>query len=213
MDINQTNQVASIGNITRTFNEQQKFIEMDRYIVSKIYADWTAQGKAADTTALTTANILQVFDGYMQNMDEARVPEYGRLLYVTPAVYTLLKNAVGISRNIAVDKQMESEINRMVSRLDEVRIIRVASDVMKTLFDFTNGAVADPEASQINMFLIHTFGIISPVEYTFAALDEPSAKTQGKYYYYEEAFEDVFILNQRTGCIQFNITPYVEPQG
>ncbi|EQH19567.1 hypothetical protein [Clostridioides difficile] len=44
-DINQTNYVASIGNITKVYNEEQKFPEMDAYCISKIYADWTALGK------------------------------------------------------------------------------------------------------------------------------------------------------------------------
>ncbi|HBF5143134.1 TPA: capsid protein, partial [Clostridioides difficile] len=43
-DINQTNYVASIGNITKVYNEEQKFPEMDAYCISKIYADWTALG-------------------------------------------------------------------------------------------------------------------------------------------------------------------------
>ena len=38
MDIDETNQVASIQNITQVFNEEQKFPEMDAYLVSKIFA-------------------------------------------------------------------------------------------------------------------------------------------------------------------------------
>ena len=52
MDIDQTNMVTTIANITQAFNEQQKFPEMDAYTVSKIYADWTTLGNVADTTVL-----------------------------------------------------------------------------------------------------------------------------------------------------------------
>ena len=38
-DVDQTNMVASIANITKSFNEFQKFPEMDAYCISKIYAD------------------------------------------------------------------------------------------------------------------------------------------------------------------------------
>ena len=58
MDIDQTNQVASIANITKTFNEFQKFPEMDAYTISKIYADWANQSMTADTTVLTVANVI-----------------------------------------------------------------------------------------------------------------------------------------------------------
>ena len=59
-DIDQTNEAASIANITQTFNNEQKFPEMEAYCISTLYALWTAQGKTADTTALTTANVLTV---------------------------------------------------------------------------------------------------------------------------------------------------------
>lgn len=71
MDVDQTNLVASIQNITQVFNEEQKFPEMDAYLVSKIYSDWTALGNQADTTALTVKNILDVIDNLMVEMDEA----------------------------------------------------------------------------------------------------------------------------------------------
>ena len=87
-DIDQTNYVASIANITQVYNEEQKFPEMDAYTISKIYADWTGQSKTASTTALTEENVLAEFDALMEKMDEARVPVTGRILYVTPAINT-----------------------------------------------------------------------------------------------------------------------------
>ena len=93
MDIDETNQVASITNITRTFNEQQKFPEMDDYLVSKLHSDWVEAGGEDVTTELTTANILEVFDTLMMDMDEGDVPATGRLLYVNPKTYKMLKNA------------------------------------------------------------------------------------------------------------------------
>jgi hypothetical protein len=212
MDINQTNMAASIANITKTFNETQKFPEMDSYLVSALYAAWTATGKSADETALTTANILNIFDNYMADMDDKNTPQNGRLLYVTPATYTLLKNSANVVRNIYIDKGRESEYNRLVSRLDEVEIIKVPSSKMKTLYNFTTGCVADETAGQINMFLVHPTSILTPVNYTFASLDEPTAMTQGKYFYFEEMFYDAFILNQRADGLMFNITPYEAPQ-
>ena len=57
------------------------------------------------------------------------------------------------------------------------------------------------------MLLVHPTAIFTPETYSFVGFDEPSARTQGKYLYYEEAFEDVFILNQKKDGIAFNITP------
>ena len=205
MDVDQTNMVATIANITRVMNEEQKFPEMDAYCVSKIYSDWTTLGKTADTTAVSEQTVLPIFDTLMLNMDNARVPVQGRILYCTHEVKTMLKNADKISRSIDLEGG-ENRINRIVSRLDEVEIIGVPATLMKTLYDFTTGWKPALGASQVNLFLVHPTAVLTPVSYTFSRLDAPSAGSEGKYIYYEESFEDVFILNNKADAIQFNVT-------
>jgi hypothetical protein len=56
------------------------------------------------------------------------------------------------------------------------------------------------------MMLIHPESVITPVSYEFACLDEPSASTGGKYVYYEESFEDVFLLSNRVKGVSFVLT-------
>lgn len=205
-DIDETNQVASIANITRVFNQEQKFPEMNAYLISKLYADWTGKSKTADKTVLTTENVLEVFDSMMQGMDEARVPRSGRILYVTPATRTLITNAKQFYRNIDVSKKSDS-IKRGITSIDEVKIPpSVPSDMMKTVYDFTEGWEVDEEADQVNMLLVHPDAVITPISYEFAQLDPPSAGSQGKWDYFEESFEDVFLLPHRTEAVAFNIT-------
>jgi hypothetical protein len=209
---------ASIANITQVFNEEHKFPEMDAYTVSKIFHDWSTTvsgdaahdaytGKAASTTALTVENVLDEFDKLMLAMDNARVPATGRVLYVTFEVKTLLKNAAELQRTFDVQSSADV-INRVVNRLDEVEIIGVPAVLMKTKYDFSDidGWAPAEDAKQINMMLILPSAVITPVSYTFSKLDAPSAITEGKYYYYEESFEDVFILNKKADAIQFNVT-------
>lgn len=222
-DIDQTNMVASIANITQVFNEEHKFPEMDAYTISKIYYDWTTSiagdaahdkydGKTARTTALTVDTVLAEFDAMMLAMDNARVPVTGRVLYVTNEVKSMLKNAQ-ISEGQAIGRNLDLQsnngnIDRRVNRLDEVEVIAVPAELMKTKYDFSdiNGWAPTEDAKQINMMLVLPTAVITPVSYSFSKLDEPSALTEGKYYYYEESFEDVFILNKKADAIQFNIT-------
>ena len=211
-DIDQTNDVASISNITKTFNETQKFPEMDAYTVSQIYKLWTTTdvttgytGKTALTDSLTSSTILTIFDKMMLAMDEARVPANGRILYCTASVKAMLKQATGLTRNFDVQGG-GSAIDRSVSRIEEVEVIAVPSTLMMTDYVFTTGWAPADGADQINMMLIHPEAVITPVSYQFSKLDPPSALTQGKYYYYEESFEDVFILNKKADAIQFHIT-------
>lgn len=199
MDIDETNQVASIQNITQVFNEEQKFPEMDAYLVSKVYADWTEGGGTADTTELTEDNVLTVFDGYMEAMDEANVPKTGRMLYITPGVGTLLKRA-----KERVLQNGDTHIRRVVDALDNVQIEKVPSVLMKTVYDFTEGWKEGVGAKQINMMLVHPSAVITPEKYAFAQLDAPSAGSNGKWVYFEESYDDVFVLLKRLNAIKFN---------
>jgi hypothetical protein len=203
-DVMDTNMVLTIQNATQVFNETQKFPEKDAYTISKIYADWVAEGKTADTTALDVDSVLPVFDQLMEAMDEALVPAQGRLLYVTPAVKTLLKQAsnIGLSRSV---QSGPNTINRVVDRLDEVKLISVPSFLMKTAYTFTTGFAPAGSAKQINMFLVHPSAILTPSKYAFVGMEAPAAGTKGDYIYYEKEYSDVFILNNRTGAIAFNV--------
>lgn len=212
-DIDQTNHVASIVNITRAFNEQQKFPEKDAYLISQLYKLWTSVdpldnskvAKTPDKTALTAESILTVFDNMMVAMDEGRVPANGRLLYVTSQAKALLKKAQEMVRSFDV-KRGGGAINRDISRIEEVEVISVPSILMKTKYTFTTGWSVAADASQVNMFLVHPSAVITPESYDFAQLDPPAAVTEGKYIYFEESYEDVFILNKMQDALQFNIT-------
>lgn len=202
-DVQETNQVTTITNITRVFNEEQKFPEMDAYTISKIYSDWTTQGEKADTTPLTEENILAVFDKFLEEMSEGRVPKTNLILYVTPATNTLIKNAQGIYRTLDVSEQRK--LSRAIKSLDEVEIQEVPSELMKTLYDFTQGWKVAGSAKQINMMLINPIAVITPVTYEFAKLDPPSALSEGKYVYYEESHEDVFVLKNKNKAIRMSV--------
>ncbi len=183
-DVDQTNQVASIANITQVYNDEQKFPEMDAYCISKVFADWTALSNVAVTTALTTDNVLEVFDVLMKNQTEARVPANNRILYVNPDTNTLIKNAKAIQRTLNV-QDGTSSIKRTITDIDNVKIIEVPSELMKTAYDFTQGWKVGTGAKQIKMALIHPNSVITPVSYQFSKLDEVCAGLESKYVYFE----------------------------
>lgn len=202
-DIDLTNEVLSIQNITRVFNEEQKFPEMDKYLISTLFTDWSKL-RGVISAALTTSNVLQYFDILMESATEQNVPTAGRILYINPKVDTLLKNATSIYRNVDVSKA-PAGIQRALSSIDTVNIEVVPSDHMLTAYDFTEGAVRAVTAKQIQMALVHPTCVITPVSYEFAQLDPPSAGTDGHYVYFEESDEDAFILPNKEYGLDFII--------
>lgn len=207
-DIDETNQVASIANITKVFNEEQKFPEMNAYAISRIYSLRNEQ-KAVTALAkgtITKDNVLEYFDAKMDEMDEAGVPTAGRLLYVDTYTKTLIDTAKESARYLNAS---DEDVKRRLSRIDEVRIISVPTKFMKTAYTFatgadgSNGYAVAEDALNVKMFLIHLSAVIPAVNYDFAQLESPSALSQGKYVYFEESFEDLFIFNKKVDGIQF----------
>ncbi|MCH5349203.1 MAG: capsid protein [Oscillospiraceae bacterium] len=198
-DIDQTNTAASIVNITKTMNETQKFPEMDAYLISRLYTlkNEISEIDVQSPAVLNKETILGEFDKMMDAMDEALVPPSGRILYVDTYTKTMLDNARETFR-----VNGDSSIVRSVSRIDEVEVISVPTKLMKTSYDFTNGWKPDEDADQVRMLLVHPSCVLPVASYSFAQLSEPSAMSQGKYVYYEESFEDVFILDKRHEGIQ-----------
>lgn len=247
-DIDETNHVASIQNITKVMNEEQKFPEMDAEMITALYSLKNAIEKVVEGDVLTTANVLTKFDALMDKMDEKRVPGAGRLLYVDTYTKTLIDTAKDVIRASG-----NKILGRTVSRIDEVEVIGVPTSVMKSTFilkkdDGFEVATDKYEASQdtsvqegktyytkagdvytkveepsgnpstssyyektqegakdVKMMLVHPSAVIPVISYDFAELGLPSALSQGKYTYFEESFEDVFIFNKKHNAIQFYI--------
>lgn len=206
-DVNQTNQVASISNITKTMNETKKFPELDAMMFSTLYKLKNAKKAiVAESVALDSKTALAKFDAMMDEMDEGLVPPTGRILYVDTYTKTLLDNAVAIVRSNG-----DKVLTRTVARLDEVDIVGVPTTLMKTSYTFNDGKTLGQEAGGVTvaedagdmaMILVHPSAVLPIVSYSFAQLQEPSALSQGKYVYFEESFEDVFILDERHAGIQ-----------
>ena len=201
-DIVETNEALSIQNITRVMNEEEKFPEKDKYLLSTIFADWMKLRVPMSDT-LTAANILTYFDMMMEAMTERNVPLAGRIAYITPPVNTLLKNASAWARTQSINGSTEMAVQRALSYLDNVKVEEVPSDIMWSKFNFTVGAVKANDAKKVQIFLVHPSAVITPENYDFAQLDPPSAGSQGKYEYFEESFEDVFILPGKENGIEF----------
>lgn len=52
-----------------------------------------------------------------------------------------------------------SALNRTIANLDRVTITEVPSSIMKTVYDFTEGAMPGSSAKQIKMFLVHPLAV------------------------------------------------------
>ena len=204
MDIKETNQVATIANVTETFNQFQKVPEMDAYMASKL-SSYAQSFGTVDTTVLDKDTILETWDGYLAYMVNQRINRDRLVAYMTPDAYKLLKEAAGITRFIDAGTGIRN-VDRNVGKLDGVLIREVPKDIMQTAFDFTVGWKVESGAKTINMLLVDPMAMIAPVVYEVAMMSAPTAQSKGKWLYYERYYYDVFALDKRRVGILANIT-------
>jgi hypothetical protein len=206
MDIDETNLTLSVANIQNTFETEQAIPEKDCYRFSKLHSELkTYKAALIDSTVINASVFLDQFDEFMSKMDEAGVPEEGRILYVTPSINKIIKQAEGIERSIIVTTP--NSINRKVHSLDDVTIKMVPAARMKTLYDFTEGCTPDSTAKQINFILIHPSCVVCRDKYAYIKLFTPGtdSRTADGYLYQNRNYGDLFLLEKKVDGVAMNI--------
>lgn len=197
MDVDETNLVVSIANIQKRFEKTQAIPELDCYTYSKLYSEAKRVGSIIKTAALTAANVLSDFDDNLEAFSEAGVPLDRVIMYCTPKYNKLLKNADGIQRTLEISSA--KSIDRRVRSLDDIaKIKEVPSARLKTLFNFTNGCLADETAKQIDYILVDPEAQVSRNKYSYIKVFTPGtdSRTADNYMYQNRRFNGTFGIDE-----------------
>ena len=205
-EVDETNQTASIQNISRTFEQTQAVPETDALFFSKVAqkaqetAGYHSSTAAADYTAENTFSKLKV---YLAAGKLRRYKASGSLImYVTSAIMDNLENSKEFTRKIEMTQVAEGGIGieTRVTDIDGVPVMEVIDDERfydKFNFDPTDGGF-EPVASEshrINVLVAcgqtcKTVPKISSIYYF-----EPGTHTEGDGYLYQNrSLSDVFVF-------------------
>ncbi len=198
MDVDETNLVVTIANIQKRFETTQAIPELDCYTFSKLYSEAARVNSTIKKNTLTAANVLSDFDDNLEAFSEKGVPLDRVILYCTPSYRKLLKNAEGIQRTLEISGGGKG-IDRRVYSVDDInKIIEVPSARMKTLYDFTNGCVADESAKQIDYILIDPEAQASRTKYSYIKVFTPGSdsRTADNYLYQNRRYNGTFGIDQ-----------------
>ena len=130
--------------------------EVDTYVYGKMIA---GAGTKATAVSLTKSNIYEKILAGSEALDDAEVPETGRVLVCSPATYTLLKQAaVFDSSDIGAEARMQG----VVGILDGMAVVRVPSVRLASKFGFM---IAHPSATvapvKLEDYGVHTDTVLS----------------------------------------------------
>ena len=145
MDVDESNFVASAGNVMGEFQRTQVIPEVDAYRYSKIYS-LANDGKRV-TTSFTpsAANIMAQLDKEITAIQDEIGDTESLVIIMSTPVRTILNNAKDIDKHLDVTNFEAGVINTKVKTYNEIPILGVPSARMKSKYTYNDGKTAGQE--------------------------------------------------------------------
>lgn len=109
-------------------------MEIDTYRLAAWVTAAAANGGRPAATNITASNAYSSFLAAGEYMDENKVPAGGRIAFVTPKYYNLIKQDGGFIKSTEIAQNML--INGQVGEIDGVKIVKVPSTYFPTKTPF-----------------------------------------------------------------------------
>ena len=131
LDEDETNQQVAAASALARQQREVVIPEIDKYTYG-VMCDKAGHKPAA--VALTEENIYSEILKGSNALDDAEVPETGRVLTVTPAVYALMKKSPDITMETNVGNEMR--LKGVIAELDGAKIVKVPAKRLPAGFGF-----------------------------------------------------------------------------
>lgn len=186
LDQDETAQQLSAASALARQNREVVIPEVDSYAYSVMASN---AGHKPAAVALTAENIFEEITKASQALDDAEVPETGRVLLVTPAAYTLMKKSPDITLDSDVGQEMR--LKGVIANLDGAAVVKVPSVRLPADFGF---------------MLAHPVATVAPVKLEdFRIHQDPpgisGSLVEGRICY------GAFVLDNKTEAIYYQALP------
>ena len=162
VDVNESNFIATAGNVMGVFQDEHVMPEIDSYRYSKMFALVKAGGTVTEGYTPAKAIILEKLKADIQAIRN-KIPRNLQLLIImSPITAGILSDALENSRRIDIGNFKQGEIDLTIKKFDGLPIIEVPSARLKTLYkkqdgktvgQEAGGLVADTNAKDINWII------------------------------------------------------------
>lgn len=165
----------TMGYLLSTVERQHITPEVDAYRFAQ-YASGAAAGNVTTETLSTGAATVASIDGASVALDNAEVPYEGRILFVSPATYGLLKG--GITRMVM---NGDPNVNNIIEMYNDMRVIRVPQPRFQTAITLNapttssgaGGFAPASGAAAINYMIVHPSAVLQVMKHYAARVFSP----------------------------------------
>lgn len=163
MDVDESNFIASAGNVMGEFQRLQVVPEVDAYRYSRIAALAKGESRTTDGFTPDADNILAQLDKEITGIYDTIGESEPLVIVMSTPIRTVLNNAKNIERHMDVTQFKAGAIDTKVKTYNEIPILSVPSARMKTAYVFNDGTSsgqtdggfkADTAAKSINWMIL-----------------------------------------------------------
>lgn len=192
-----------IAKVGAQFTREHVAPEIDAYRFGKICSLCSVDA----TANLTVDNVINSIDTAIETLDDAEVPQEGRVLFISNEINRLMKQSGEFYQTRVTHDNNNSKINRKISMLDDMPLIRVPKARFYTAFDFNDGETAGQEdggfsvasgATQINFIMAPINILLGIIKYTDPKIVDKKFNTDAdKWIYALRIYHELFILENK----------------
>ena len=183
--------------------ERQKIVpEIDAYRFAQYYSGAAAANKTSGTLS-SGANVLAAIDTATEVLDEAEVPYEGRILFVNPTIYKLIKG--GITR---FTENRDKNVNYNIEIFNDMRVIMVPKKRFNTQITLAQPSAHDGaggyslSGNAINFMIVHPSAIAQVMRHYSPRVFAPSQNTQAESWLVQPRFcHGAWVLHEKTNGI------------
>lgn len=194
----------AFGGLLSTVERQHIIPEVDAFRFSS-YASGAAAGNVVTETLSAGAATVASIDAATVALDNAEVPYEGRILFVSPSVYGLLKS--GLTRYLLND---ERNVNTNVEFYNDMRVISVPQPRFQTAISLANpttssaagGFAPASGAAAINYMIIHPSAVLQVMKHYAPRIFSPEVNQEADAWKLNMRYaHGAWVLSQKTNGI------------
>lgn len=188
----------SFGRLGGEFVRTKEVPEVDMYRFAKMASTIGVSKKAG---ALTKENIVEEIITAEGELSENEVPEEGRILYITPTGFNILKQVAG-SRVVPANG---SEINYNFPTFDGMKVVQVPKSrfVSATTYNASTQAIEKAStAKDINFMVVHPSAVEATTKRAKLRVFDPDTnQTADAYKFDYRLYHDLFVYENKAAGI------------
>lgn len=146
MDVDESNFVASAGNVMGEFQRTQVIPEVDAYRYSKIYELANRDSRVTGSFTPSATNILSQLDEEITTIQDTIGDAESLVIIMSTPIRTILNTVKDIEKYLDVTNFKAGAIDTKVRTYNEIPILGVPSARMKSKYTFNDGSTSGQEA-------------------------------------------------------------------